>query len=419
MVCIAASPHAPQLVRKAYHMAQNTNAEWYVVHISPPVLRPLTEPEKAWLAEAFRLAEEFGARVVTLPEIDVVPALVRFARENNISQIIIGRPRKSLLRGALTGSPVYRLIRSQSQFDLYLVEPTVATPGPLPRRRTPRLALDLRGYLVSLALLAAVTAANYFLQRYVEPVSLYAIYLVAIITIALLFGTGPSVWASILSLLAYDFFFTAPKYTLAVKHPGDAISALVFFLASIAIGQLIKGSRSRLLGLRSRIEQVSLLEEMSRELLALPPLEQLIGGLGGPASDWRDTTAVLRTTILDDIGQTLIRYLGKVVSEPVLVFFRGHGNRLQLWARSDSALTLSPEEQAVAEWVLLHGEPAGAGTDTLANVSLCFVPMRAQEMTMGVIGIKGDYENLLPEQRHLLNAVANLASLSAARWVAV
>jgi two-component system sensor histidine kinase KdpD len=419
MVCIAASPHAPQLVRKAYHMAQNTNAEWYVVHISPPVLRPPTEPEKAWLAEAFRLAEEFGARVVTLPDIDVVPALIRFARENNISQIIIGRPRKSLLRGALTGSPVYRLIRSQSQFDLYLVEPTVAAPGPLPSRRAPGTALDLRGYLAGTALIAVVTAANYFLQRYVEPVSLYAIYLVAIITIALVFGTGPSVWASILSLLAYDFFFATPRYTLAVKHPGDAISALVFFLASIAIGQLIKGSRSRLLGLRSRIEQVSLLEEMSRELLALPPLEQLIGGLGGPASDWRDTTAVLRTTILDDIGQTLIRYLGKVVSEPVLVFFRGHGNRLQLWARSDSALTLSPEEQAVAEWVLLHGEPAGAGTDTLANVSLCFVPMQAQEATMGVIGIKGDYENLLPEQRHLLNAVANLASLSAARWVAV
>jgi hypothetical protein len=47
------------------------------------------------------------------------------------------------------------------------------------------------------------------------------------------------------------------------------------------------------------------------------------------------------------------------------------------------------------------------------------VPMKTQETTIGVIGVRGDYQRLLPEQRHLLGAVANLASLSAARWVTV
>ena len=347
------------------------------------------------------------------------PAVLRFARENNISQIIIGRPRKSLLRGALTGSPVYRLIRSQSQFDLYLVEPTVAESGPARPPVRPRRAFDLRGYSLALLLLTLVTVGNLFLQQYVEPVSLYAIYLVAIITIALVFGTGPSVWAAVLSLLAYDFFFTEPRYTLAIKHPGDAISAVVFFLASIAVGQLLKAARQQYLGLQARVEHVNLLEEMSRELLALPPVEQLIGGLAQQPSEWKETLGILRTTVLDDLSQTVIRYLARVTPNPACIFFRGREQRLQLWARSQNELQLTPEEQAVAEWVFLHGEPAGAGTDTLANVSLCFVPMQAQEATMGVIGIKGNYENLLPEQRHLLNAVANLASLSAARWVTV
>jgi uncharacterized membrane protein len=43
--------------------------------------------------------------------------------------------------------------------------------------------------------------------------------------------------------------------------------------------------------------------------------------------------------------------------------------------------------------------------------------MRTREQTIGVIGVKGDYGNLLPEQRHLIGAIANLASLAAARWV--
>jgi two-component system, OmpR family, sensor histidine kinase KdpD len=423
MLCIAASPHAGQLVRKAYRMAQNTNAEWYVVHITPPVLRNLTEQERGYLAEAFRLAEEFGARSVELTDPDVVGGLLRFARENNISQIIIGRPRKSLFRGALQGSPVYRLIRNQSEFDLYLVEPTVEEgrslrENPRSKIQNPR-SLDIRGYVAVLPTLAVATIINLLLLRYLEPVSLYAIYLVSIIIVALLFGTGPSVWASIISLLAYDFFFTEPKFTLAIKHPGDAVSALVFFLASIVIGQLIKGSRGRLLGLRARVEHVTTLEEMSKDLLALPPLEQLIGGLTSQPAEWRDTAAVLRTTILDDIGQTTVRYLGKAISEPAFVFFRGRDNRLQLWARSDSSLSLTPDEQAVAEWVLLNGEPAGAGTETLANVALYFMPMKSQQETIGVVGVKGSYEQLLPEQRHLMSAVSNLASLAAARWVSV
>jgi two-component system sensor histidine kinase KdpD len=421
LVCISAGPNAAQLVRKAYRMAQNTNAEWYVVHVSPPVLRPLNQAERDYLAEAFRLAEEFGARTFDLSGPDVVPGLLRFARENNISQIIIGRPRKSLLRGALRGSPVYRLIRSQSDFDLYLVEPTVRESGG--RRPGPGVVLphiEIRGYIVTLPLLALVTVINLLLQHYVvEQVSLYAVYLVGIIVVALLFGTGPSIFASVISLVCYDFFFIDPPRTLAIKHPTHLIGALVFFLASIAIGQLLKANRQRLLGLRAQVEQVSLLEEMSKNLLALPPIEQLLGGFGSQQSDWRETARVLRTTILDDIGQTTMRYLAKVTSDPLLVYFRGHDGRLQLWARTDEQMSLTREEQAVGEWVLVHGEAAGAGTETLANVVFFFLPMRSQEETIGVIAVKGDFQALLPEQRHLIGAISNLASLSAARWIAV
>jgi K+-sensing histidine kinase KdpD len=62
---------------------------------------------------------------------------------------------------------------------------------------------------------------------------------------------------------------------------------------------------------------------------------------------------------------------------------------------------------------------AGAGTETLANVSLSFLPMRSQDTTIGVIGIRRNYQELLPDQRHLVGAIANLVSLAASRWVAV
>jgi len=418
MVCIGPTPYASQLVRKAYRIAKDTNAEWFAVYVSAPSAAELSPEQKTWLADAFNLAEEFGAHATTLSGFDIVPGLVRFARENNVSSILIGKPRRSLFGSAFNRSPIYRLMRDQTDFDLYLLAPTIEEKA-APVRKAPRRrsGFSARGYLLALPVLALATGLNLLLEHYVNPVALYSVYLVAVILIALRFGTGPSVLASVLSLLAYDFFFTQPRLTFVIVHPGDMLGALVFFLASIVVGQLIKVTQRQFTALQLRAERISQLEEMSRDLLALPPLEQLISGFVGQGSDVWDSVSVLRTTVLDDVGQTTVRHLAKTVSDPVVVLFKTKESGLKVWARSEPELTLTPEETAVAEWTLLHGEPAGAGTETLASVAFFFIPMKTREQTIGVIGVRGDYQALLPEQRHLIGAIANLASLSVSRWV--
>jgi two-component system sensor histidine kinase KdpD len=349
---------------------------------------------------------------------DVVPGLLRFARENNISSLLIGKPRRSIIEAVLRRSPVYQLMRNQADFDLYLLTPTVEERAAPARTANPRRpSFNVRGYLMTLPVLALATGLNLLLEHYVNPVALYSVYLVAVILVALRFGTGPSVLASVFSLLAYDFFFTEPRLTFVIVHPGDMLGALVFFLASIVVGQLLKVTQRQFTALQLRAERISQLEEMSRDLLALPPLEQLISGLAGQGTDVWDSVSVLRTTVLDDVGQTTVRHLAKTVSDPVVVMFKTRESGLKVWARSTPELTLTSEETAVAEWTLLHGEPAGAGTETLTSVGFFFIPMRTREQTLGVIGVRGDYGSLLPEQRHLIGAIANLASLSVARWV--
>ena len=73
----------------------------------------------------------------------------------------------------------------------------------------------------------------------------------------------------------------------------------------------------------------------------------------------------------------------------------------------------------VAEWTYSHGEPAGAGTQTLTNIKVFFTPMKTAEETIGVIGIEYDFKNLLLDQRRLLGAVSNLSALAAAKWVSL
>ena len=417
MVCIAPSPYAKQLLRKGYTIAKEAHAEWYAVHVSTPSLKEMSDSDKAYIAEALNLAEELGGKIATLSGTDIAKEILRFAREYNINHIVIGKPLHSMLLGFWKGSPASRLLHTPSEFELHLITPTIGKREVEVKPTPERLVLNPKDYLLIILMVIAVTLLNLFLQRFINPMSLVFIYLIATIASALLFGTWPSLFSSIVSLLTFDFFFTEPRYSLTMNHPHDIINVVVFFLTSIIIGQLVKITKRQNLILQLRVKRITLIEEMSKEFLMLPPVEQFVGGLVRDSTEWENTLTLFRTTVLDHISHIAIKYLSKIIDAPSFVLFSGKDGRLQVWARSKTDIDLTPNEMAVAEWTYLHGETAGAGTQTLTNIRVFFTPMKSLEETIGVIGIQYDFKNLLFDQRRLLGVISNLSALAAARWV--
>jgi two-component system sensor histidine kinase KdpD len=417
LVCIAPSPYAKQLLRKGYTIAKDARAEWYAVYVSTPALKEMSDKDKAYIAEALNLAEELGAKIVTLSGTDVANEILRFAREYNINHIVIGKPLHSMLLGFWKGSPASRLLHTPSEFELHLITPTVEKREIEVKAKPERVTLHPKDYLLTILMVAGITLLNLFLQRFVHPMSLVYIYLIATIASALLLGTGPSLFCSILSLLTFDFFFTEPKYSLTINHAHDIINVVVFFLTSIIIGQLVKITKSQNLLLQLRIRRITLIEEMSKEFLMLPPVEQFVGGLVQNSSEWKNVLTLFRTTVLDHISHIAIKYLSKIVDARSFVLFSGQDGRLKVWARSNPEIDLTINEMAVAEWTYAHGEPAGAGTQTLPDIRVFFIPMKSLEEIIGVIGVQYDFKNLLLDQRRLLGVVSNLSALAAARWV--
>jgi len=417
MVCIAPSPYAKQLLRKGYTIAKEAHAEWYAVHVSTPSLKEMSDSDKAYIAEALNLAEELGGKIATLSGTDIAKEILRFAREYNINHIVIGKPLHSMLLGFWKGSPASRLLHTPSEFELHLITPTIGKREVEVKPTPERLVLNPKDYLLIILMVIAVTLLNLFLQRFINPMSLVFIYLIATIASALLFGTWPSLFSSIVSLLTFDFFFTEPRYSLTMNHPYDIINVVVFFLTSIIIGQLVKITKRQNLILQLRVKRITLIEEMSKEFLMLPPVEQFVGGLVRDSTEWENTLTLFRTTVLDHISHIAIKYLSKIIDAPSFVLFSGKDGRLQVWARSKTDIDLTPNEMAVAEWTYLHGETAGAGTQTLTNIRVFFTPMKSLEETIGVIGIQYDFKNLLFDQRRLLGVISNLSALAAARWV--
>jgi two-component system sensor histidine kinase KdpD len=416
MVCIAPSPYAKELLRKGYKIARDAHAEWYAVHIAPPSLKEMSNQDKTYLNEALNLADELGAKIATLSGTDVAQEILHFAREYNITHIVIGKPLRPMLFWFRKGSPASRLLHIQSEFELHLITPTIEKKETVVKAAPEPRAFHAKDYLLPTLMVVAVTLLNFFLQRFVNPLSLVYIYLIPAIASALLFGIGPSLFTSLISLFTFDFFFTEPRHSLTMNHPHDIINVIVFFLTSIIIGQLVKITKRQNIALQLRIKRITLIEEMSKEFLMLPPVEQFVGGLVQDSKGWKNTLTVFRTTVLDHISHIAIKHLSKIIDAPAFILFIGQDGKLMVWARNNPDSDLTTKEMAVAEWTYLHGEPAGAGTQTLTNVKLFFMPMKSVEETIGVIGVQYDFKNLLFDQRRLLGVISNLSALAAARW---
>jgi len=418
VVCIAASPYAKQLIRKAYSIAKDTHAEWYAVYV---LSTGLTEPsgrEKVYLTDALNLAEELGAKIMTLSGNDISDEIIRFARENNITRIVIGKPLRSVIAELFKRSPASRLLRASGDFELHLITPTMGKKEET-NLHPKKEAFKLSPYLMALGMIAIITLANAVLQNFVDPSSLVYLYLIAISVSALLFGVWPSIFTSIVSLLTFDFFFTIPIYSFSMNDPKEIVNALVFLFTAIIIGQLVKIVKKQNIALQLRLERVVLIEEMSKEFLTLPPLEQLVDGLAAFSQETMSTLAFLRTTIINDIGNITIKNIRKVINVPCFVLFKEKKGDLQLWSKSSPDLEINQNDLAVANWTFSHGEIAGAGTETLPSIPYCFLPIKSQEEIIGIVGIKYEYKNLLPEQRRILGTISNLTSMVAARWVRI
>jgi len=81
-----------------------------------------SESARADVARLLRLAEELGGEAVTLPGTRVAEDLLRYARERNASEIVLGKPRRRGILSWLGPSPVAEVIRNSGPIEVRVVE---------------------------------------------------------------------------------------------------------------------------------------------------------------------------------------------------------------------------------------------------------------------------------------------------------
>ena len=264
-------------------------------------------------------------------------------------------------------------------------------------------------FLIILAMLALTTIINIFLKYFIQPSSLVFVYLVPAIAGAIYFGVWASVLSFVTGFLIFNFGFVEPYYSLHISNPQDIYNVIVYFTVAGLITYLINIVRRQNAFLKSRLEHVSFIEDMSRDLLLLMPLEQ--------SSSAQDLTDPLRTRILSQLGQLALKYTKTILDVPALIFFREEDGGLKVWAKSSVELETTKEDNAAAIFAFSNGDICGAGTYTHSDSQFYFIPLKSLVETIGVLGISYNSKDLFPEQRRLLEAISNLTTMVATSWM--
>ena len=138
-----------------------------------------------------RLAEDLGAKGVTIPGSTVAGAVLDYARTHNVTKIIAGKPLRSRWHDWLRGAIVDQLIRSSGAIDIYVVSSEAPASSGQSRRVAPRR--PWRRYLQSTLLVAAATLVSVPFSLLLSPVNLVMLYLVVVVVSAVFLGRGPSI----------------------------------------------------------------------------------------------------------------------------------------------------------------------------------------------------------------------------------
>jgi two-component system, OmpR family, sensor histidine kinase KdpD len=396
VVCISEDPRAAGLIRYAKRLADRLHGPWTALYVESRRGLQLTEEERDCIADTLRLAEALGGEAVTIPSADrrIADDVIGYAQTNNVTQIVVGKSTRTRWFEILHGSVVHELVRRSGNISVHVIAGEAIPGEPIPKKRVRAAeatqAIDLRPYVVALLAVAAAVGVGEVLWPWIGVENIGLVFLIAIVGIAVRFGLWPSLFASVVSALCYNFFFTEPYYAFTISDPKDVVAVVVFTIVAIVVSNVAARARNQAVAAMARARTTDLLYAFSRKLAGVGTLDDVLWATAYQTALMLKVRVVL---LLPEDGSIVVK------------------------AGYPPEDILDDADVAAAKWAWQNNRSAGRGSDTLPGAKRLFLPMRTGRGAIGVIGIDSDKLGplLTPDQRRLLDALIDQSALAIER----
>lgn len=345
---------AEKSIRWTARLAQGLGAEWIVIYIrSDDHLQGTSD-----------LAEKLGAEVVVIEEDHSFETIVEYAKLVGATDLIIGKNLAKPWSERLFSEELdVRLLKRLPETELHLI--------PYKEKRSTILSHSKelvegggKDFAISLICVFVATLLTEVMQYlHFGEQNLMLVYIFFILLVArLTSGYFWSALSSILSVLAFNWFFVEPLYSLTVYKQGYPITLVIMLIVALMISNLMVRLKKQAVHAREKEQQMEILYELNKQFVLAEDQQQIV-----------------------DLSAT---YLGRLLDREV-IFFDQHAIKLSQYTPKDAPFVLDhPEEAAVAYWTAKNQKDSGYGTDTLSGAKGFYLPIVANGKTLAVLGIR-------------------------------
>ena len=246
----------------------------------------------------------------------------------------------------------------------------------------PTASLVVR-YLASIAMTAVATAVAVVVDSKLTIPNLSLVFVVPVIIAGVSLGLGPSLCSAILGALAFNFFLTEPRYSLAVDDPANVWAIGLLFVVGLIVSGVAFTSHRRATEAALLRRQVIVLQAYSRDLVAAD-----------------NTKAIVSITS---------QALAALFQVPVVVMLVTEGTVVSLERVGD----VEPQkaELEAARWSLATGTVVRGGVYPDLASRFDFWPVKTSEGQNAVIGLAFDPDERPSAPDALVDIVGSILAL--------
>ena len=370
LVCLSSSPSNERIVRMAGKMAQAFSGSLTALYVQTPGDADMNAEDTVRLQANMRLAQQFGAEIITTHGEDVATQIAEYARLSDVTKIVIGR--SGVQRRHFWSEPTLteRLITLAPEVDIHIIPDVEAYKSyrrkrPLTIRPAFPTAWEL---LLTIGILAAATVIGLaFLRLGFANANIIMVYLLGVLlTSAFTSGYTCGVLSAFLSVILFNYFLTEPRLSLAAYGSKYPITFAVMFAAALLTGTLAAKLKAHAQLSARDAYRTKLLFDMNRQLQ--------------------------KAETPDEVYQMTATQIQKLMQRDVLIYpAQGDalldGNVYPADGSSPYCIPDTDQEQNVIQWVWQNRKRAGATTQNFPKAKRLYLAIRTGQQVFGVVGI--------------------------------
>lgn len=370
LVCLSASPTNAKIVKTASKMAKAFGGSFTALYVRTPDSDKMDESSKQRLQYHINLAEELGATITTVYGEEVSFQIAEFARISGVTKIVIGRSNTKRRHFWSKPTLTEKLIEIAPNLDIHIIPDGAVSsvyrekPDSFLKTLVPRPG-DL---LITLVVLTAATLFGFsfyglgFTESNIITVYILGVLLTSLFTKGYICG----VLASLASVMLFNLFFTAPRFTFHAYDPGYTVTFVIMLAASIITGTLASKLKSH----------AKLSAQAAFRTKVLLDTNQLLQ----KAQDNDDIVNITATQLIKLLNRSIVMYSARdnKLSKGALFPTEPQNSGEELF---------TPFEQTVAAWVFENKRRAGATTDNYSKAKCLYLAIRINTEVYGVVGI--------------------------------